>query len=193
MRVTMLVSAVLISLLLGNDGRGEAPSAASVEERERPRVRMSVGLGGMLGFTQLSYIGPVLRLEGGVMMNDRLGLSATADISTRIDMHSIGGGVALTWAGLEWLSLSAGLSITYLGAIDRYDYPAVLTFLVPLRADLVFLVRSLQTVPRRSPVVSLTLAPGLSRVARSSEWVPEPVGSIGPALLIGLSLAYAVW
>lgn len=189
----MIAALLTVSLILGSEGRGEAPAAASLEEREQPRLRASAGLGGMLGFTQLSYIAPVLRLEVGVMMNDRFGLSATADFSSRLDMHSIGGGVLLTWAGLERLSLSAGLSIVHLGAIDRYDYPAVLTMLVPLRADLAFLVRSPQDVPRRGPVLSLTVAPGVSRVAQSAEWVAEPVGSLGPALLLGLSVAYAVW
>ncbi len=181
----MLAPLLIVSLILGNDSVQGESKIASVEERDAPRVKFFGGLGG----TYSHAIGgglPALggRLQMGRMFSDRFGVSALIDISTQIAFSTILGGATFTWVAKDWLALSGGLALGYFGATASYVPPYVAQLLVvPLLAEVSISHRTPSEVMRKGVVVGLMIAPGISRVE----------GQIGGAIVVGLSLGYAVW
>lgn len=188
-----MIALLVVTLVLGNEGRGELP-VVSEQERNETRLKAGAGIGGTIGLAkQAKAMGPAIRLELGSMFGDRFGVSALIDVSSQIGVSTLMGGASFSYLLLDQLAISAGLAFAYVGATGWEEEAAAQGLVIPLRADVMFAERGPGSVGRRGAVLGLMAAPGISRLSSNGAYRTVPVGTLNFTFIVGLSFGYAVW
>jgi hypothetical protein len=120
-------------------------------------------------------------------------VSAVFDLASRIGVSSLLGGVSFSWAAFDWLGLGAGVAVAHVGATGWEEYAAAQAIVVPLQAEVHFGGAGKAAASRRGFSIGLLVAPGVGVLSGRGLRSSARPGSVGGALVVGLTVGYAFW